>query len=177
MDLKDFINEALINEAKRDILLAWNIQNDTLYIRVGSSEDIKNHKETIEDFTVSKTPIDGNMVNIMWNDESCQVTPLKGNTWNAVKNNDIKKIEGFLKDRSDNYVYIESDIFGSGNEWYDEDAEKTKNWNSKKWLNHFISMVEDSYVDGDSNYCRAVVDLSKKEICCKGENEIVILDV
>lgn len=180
-NLKDFITESLITESRNEVLGIWHFAGDeTLHICIGSKKDIDDAADRFDggySLNSTRLSIPGNMVSVMWNDESCYMTPLKGNNWNAVKNNDIKKIEGFLKDRSDDYVYIESDIFGSGNEWYDEDAAETKNWGAKQWLTRFIEMVEGSYVDGDSHYARAVVDLSKREVCCKGSTDVQIWDI
>lgn len=179
--LSEFINESVINEAKQDILLVWCVSDYdyTLHICTGSNSDIKKYEREIDDYSYcsTKATVNGNVCSVMWNDESCYISAIKGNNWNDAMNHDIKKIEGFLKKKTDDYVYIESDIFGSGNEWYDEDIEKTKSWDAKRWLNHFIKMVKDSYVDGDSNYCRAVVDIAKREIYCKGSNDVQFWDI
>lgn len=177
-NLKDYINESLmVNEAAQSALFYLGTENDVNVI-VGSSADLKKCEKILEEdeFDCVSLKLTGNMCGVMWNDEELLPWALKGNNWKAVQAADEKNIAKMLKDRTDDYVYLESEIFGSGNEWDDESAKESINWSPSYWVEVFIEMVENSYVDGDSNYCRAVLDLAKKEVCCKGENDVNIYD-
>ena len=175
--LKDFINESLVNEAAQSALFYLGTYDD-LNVIVGSPADLKKCEKQLKNdgFNCVSQNLKNNMCGVMWNDETISAWDLKGNNWKAVQAEDAKNIETMLKDRKVDYVYLESEIFGSGNEWEDEEARQSIDWSPKFWVEVFIEMVENSYVDGDSNYCRAVLDLAKKGICCQGENDINICD-
>lgn len=177
-NLKDYINESLsINEAAQSALFYLGTSND-LNVVVGSPADLKKCEKLLkkDGYDCVSPNLKNNMCGVMWNDETISAWDLKGNNWKAVQAEDAKNIAKMLKDREDDYVYLESEIFGSGNEWNDEEARESIDWSPKFWVEVFIEMVENSYVDGDSNYCRAVLDLTKKEICCQGEDDINIHD-
>lgn len=175
--LKDFINESIVNEAAQSALFYLGASND-LNVIVGSPADLKKCEKQLKNdgYNCVSKNLKNNMCGVMWNDETIFAWDLKGNNWKTVQAEDAKNIATMLKDRTDDYVYIESEIFGSGNEWEDEKARESINWSPNVWVEVFIKMIENSYVDGDSNYCRAVLDLAKKGICCQGFDDINIYD-
>lgn len=104
------------------------------------------------------------LVSVEWNDESIYVSSVEGNNLDEAKKNDLVKIQTQLDEQKENiekdgYVYIESDIFGGANEW--NDAKPTDK--AQKYLDQFIEMMDDSYVDGDSGYAFSLVDLMHGE--------------
>jgi flagellar basal body P-ring protein FlgI len=108
----------------------------------------------------------------MWNDEFLAVNDCDGNNLNAVKNNVLKTIEDQMtKDGNDETYRYFNTAFGS-NEWYDGDAKSDK---AKDYLNRFIAMIEDSEVDGDSGYGKAVIDVKNGETLLAGNVQVVFM--
>jgi hypothetical protein len=176
-DLKDFINESMrIDEAVKSVLAFWQNSPHNLFVVVGSSSEInKLHKE-MGDGEVAA--LNSNMCTIMWNDESMFVNPIKARDINDLKKQELASIKKQMNaqknnEGSDDYIYLDSLISGSGNEWYDEEAQA----DAKDYMEAFISMVEGSYVDGDSSYGRAVIDANKLEASLKGGDDITVVTI
>lgn len=168
--LIQLINEALLVEGNTDYAFVWNHYDaSTLYCLNGATnklqKDLKNY-----DYNIQMTKISSNICSVMWNDEFLAVQECDGNNIKAVENNVIKELEDQMtKDGNDEtYRYFDC-CFGS-NEWYDDDAESD---DPKYYLKQFISIIEDSEVDGDSGYGRAVIDVKKGETLLSGNVHIV----
>lgn len=164
VDLKDFINESLVNEAKTEELL-FMVDHGDPEIIFCINGDINKLEKMIEDdydWYYGTWPINTKLAAVHWNDESIYVIPVEGNNLVGAKKKDLDNIQAQLdkqKDQieKDGYVYIESNIFGGANEW--EDAKP--NDKAQKYLDMFIEMMDDSYVDGDSGYAYSLIDISK----------------
>lgn len=171
VDLKDFINESLLVEGTTDYAFVWSHDNpSTLYCLNGATNKLQKALKNY-DYEIQNVKISSNICHVMWNDEFLAANDCDGNNLNAVKNNVLKTIEDQMtKDGNDEtYRYFET-AFGS-NEWYDDDAKSDK---AKDYLNSFIEMIEDSEVDGDSGYGRAVIDVKNGEVLMSGKCEIII---
>lgn len=164
-DLKDFLNESiLVNEAKTELLFIVDHSNpEIIFCLIGN---IKGVEKRIEDYDwyYEKFSLNTKLATVQWNDESIYVTPVEGNNLAAAKKKDLDNIQAQLdkqKDQieKDGYVYIESNIFGGANEW--EDAKPGDK--AQKYLDMFIEMMDESYVDGDSGYAFSLIDISKGE--------------
>lgn len=176
-NLKDFINESMrIDEAAKSVLAFWQNSPHNLFIVVGASSEInKLHKEIRDGEVVA---LNSNMCTIMWNNESMFINPIKARDINDLKKQELASIKKQIdaqknNEGSDDYIYLDSLISGSGNEWCDEDAQL----DAKDYMEAFISMVEKSYVDGSSRYGRAVIDANKLEASLKGEDNITVVTV
>ena len=164
IDLKDFINESLVNEAKSELLFIVDHSNpEIIFCLTG---DIKEVEKRIDDYDwyYETFSLNTKLATVQWNDESIYVTPVEGNNLAAAKKKDLDNIQAQLdkqKDQieEDGYVYIESNIFGGANEW--EDAKPSDK--AQKYLDRFIEMMDESYVDGDSGYALTLMDISKGE--------------
>ena len=164
VNLKDFINESLVNEAKTKELL-FMVDHGDPEIIFCINGDINKLEKMIEDdydWYYGTWPINTKLAAVHWNDESIYVIPVEGNNLVGAKKKDLDNIQAQLdkqKDQieKDGYVYIESNIFGGANEW--EDAKP--NDKAQKYLDMFIEMMDDSYVDGDSGYAYSLIDISK----------------
>lgn len=164
-DLKDFLNESiLVNEAKSELLFIVDHSNpEIIFCLIGN---IKGVEKRIEDYDwyYETFSLNTKLATVQWNDESIYVTPVEGNNLAMAKKKDLDNIQAQLdkqKDQieEDGYVYIESNIFGGANEW--EDAKP--NDKAQKYLDRFIEMMDESYVDGDSGYAFSLIDISKGE--------------
>lgn len=165
MDLKDFINESLVNEAKSELLFIMDHSNPEIIFCLNGN--IKEVEKRIEDYDwdYETFSLNTKLATVQWNDESIYVTPVEGNNLAAAKKKDLDNIQAQLdkqKDQieEDGYVYIESNIFGGANEW--EDAKPGDK--AQKYLDRFIEMMDESYVDSDSGYAFSLIDVSKGEI-------------
>lgn len=164
VNLKDFINESLVNEVKTEELL-FMVDHGDPEIIFCINGDINKLEKMIEDdydWYYGTWPINTKLATVQWNDESIYVIPVEGNNLVGAKKKDLDNIQAQLdkqKDQieKDGYVYIESNIFGGANEW--EDAKP--NDKAQKYLDMFIEMMDDSYVDGDSGYAYSLIDISK----------------
>ena len=175
--LKEVINESMrINEAAKSLLAFWQNSPHDLFVVVGASNEInKLHKEIGDGEVVA---LNSNMCTIMWNNGSMFINPIKARDINDLKKQELASIKKQITsqkndEESDDYIYLDSLITGSGNEWYDEEAQK----DAKYYMDTFIDMIESSYVDGDSGYGRAVIDANKLEASLHGEDNITIVTI
>ena len=171
-DLKEFLNESLLVEGKTDYAFVWDhFDPSILYCLNGATNKLQKDLKDY-DYELQNVKISSNICYVMWNDEFLAVNDCDGNNLNAVKNNVLKTIEDQMtKDGNDEtYRYFET-AFGT-NEWYDDGAESNK---AKDYLNRFIGMIEDSKVDGDSGYGRAVIDVKNGETLLAGDVQVVFM--
>lgn len=177
VDLKDFINESLnINEAKDTICFAWNHYNPSvLYCMIG---DAKKAEKICKDtgYNFDNLNLKGPICSVMWNDEYLAALDCKGSNLNAVKANELKNLQNQIDncDNDDTYKYLDCSMFCGSGEWYDDDASSN---DAKDYLDRFIKMIDDSEVDGDSSYGRAVIDIKKGEVLLSGQCEIAFITV
>ena len=164
IDLKDFINESLVNEAKSELLFIVDHSNpEIIFCLTGNIKEVEKRIDDY-DWYYETFSLNTKLATVQWNDESIYVTPVEGNNLAAAKKKDLDNIQAQLdkqKDQieEDGYVYIESNIFGGANEW--EDAKPSDK--AQKYLDRFIEMMDESYVDGDSGYALTLMDISKGE--------------
>jgi hypothetical protein len=169
IDLADFVNEALVMESNNDFMFAWtHYDPDTMYCLNGNINEIPKFLKDY-DWQYQDAKISTKLCTVVWNDEYAYVTPVEGNNLNDAKRKDLKHIEDQINQQKDQieqeqYMYIESDIFGSANEWNDDDVSTDATEIQKR----FIDMIENSYVDGDSNSARAVIDIRKGQVLLQG---------
>lgn len=170
MNLKDFINEALITEGKTDYAFVWDHYNpSTLYCLNGATNKLQNSLKNY-DYNIQMVKISSNICSIMWNDEFLAAQECKGNNFNAVKTNIIKELENQMTKNDNDETYRYFDCCLGSNEWFDDAAESD---NAKDYLDKFIAMIEDSKVDGDSGYGRAVIDIKNGEILLSGSVSVI----
>ena len=171
IDLKDFINESLVNESVNDYMFIWqHFSPNTLYCCVG---DVQKLNKLIKDYDFESftTKLKSNIIGVAWNDEYGFAWDIDGHNLNDAKRKDLKHIEDQINQQKDQieqeqYMYIESNIFGTANEWYDEDIST----DAKEIQKRFIDMIENSEVDGDSSYGRAIIDIKKGDVLLCGED-------
>ena len=171
MDLKDFINEALVNEGVNDYMfIQQHFSPNTLYCCVG---DIQKLGKLIKDYDFESfvTKLKSNIVGVAWNDEYGFAWDIDGHNLNDAKRKDLKYIEDQINQQKDQieqeqYMYIESNIFGTANEWCDDDIST----DAKEIQKRFIGMIENSEVDGDSSYGRAIIDIKNGDVLLCGED-------
>ena len=120
----------------------------------------------------------GNIIHLQWNDESIYGCILdKVNDEKQLRKDFDKNVgkwlednKKYIEDLGETYIeiYVELDCgiaFDCANERDDfKDFSLDYLWDC--WMAQF----KDSYVDGDSNDCRCLVDLKKKKVIVGGEN-------
>lgn len=166
--LKQLVEESLVSEAKTINYVAfWDHYNPSeLYCVKDAGEGFATRVADATDWNASHLS-GSRLVSIMWNDESLYCSDVPGNNLNDAKKKDLKNIEDQLKKQEgSDGVYIESDIFGGGSEWYDDAVPKT----AQETLDRFIEIMEHSRVDGDSGYARALVDIKTGKVLLGRDN-------
>lgn len=170
--LKDFINESLLVEGSTDYAFVWNHNNPSTVYCLNGATNALNKAIKDYDFNINIIRLKSNICGIMWNDEYLAAAECGGNNLNTAKASEIKKLQAQIDsgDNDETYKYLECSMFVGGNEWYDDDAESN---NAKDYLDKFIEMIEDSEVDGDSGYGRAVIDLKNGEVLLSGSVSVI----
>lgn len=179
VDLKDFVMEALndntVNEANVDYIFAWNhYEPDTMYCLNGNTRAIPKFLKNY-DWQWTDAKLSTQLCTIIWNDESCFVSSIDGRDLNDAKKQAIKNIDQQLDAdaaaiEENDYAYIESGFFGGACEF--ENASKLK---AEDIMKRIVDMIEGSYVDGDSNYARAVIDIRKGNVLLSGDCSVAFM--
>ena len=175
LDLKDFLNEALVMESNNDFMFVWNHYDpDTMYVLNGNTRAIPNFLRKY-DWQYHDVKIPTKLCSIAWCDDTMYAMPVDGNNLNDAKKIDLKDIQAQLDSSKDqiekeDYAYIEGNLFGGANEW--EGASKMS---AQDFLDNFIDIIKNSYVDGDSNYARAVIDIKKGETLLQGSCHVTFM--
>lgn len=146
-----------------------------------------------EDFNISDTDWlfdeltngNGNIVHLQWNDESIYGCILDKINDEKQLRKDFDKNVGkwlednkkYIEDPGETYIEIYVDLdcgiaFDCANE-----RDDFKDFNLDYLWNCWMDQFKDSYVDGDSNYCRCLVDLKKKKVIVGGENSNVKVEI
>lgn len=177
MNLKDFLIESLnISEAKNQMGFAWNHYDpSSLYCMVG---DMKKAQKICDesDYNFEAADLRGPLCSIAWNDEYIMYNDLKGVNLNQVKKNILSDIQKQLdeqtEDIAEGYFHIECDLMS--NDYDTNDVKPT----AKDVLDHMLQLIEESEVDGDSSYGRAIIDIKNGEVLVgKSEKEVIFMSV
>lgn len=101
---------------------------------------------------------------------------LKGANLNQVKKNILSDIQKQLdeqtEDIAEGYFHIECDLMS--NDYDTNDVKPT----AKDVLDHMLQLIEESEVDGDSSYGRAIIDIKNGEVLVgKSEKEVIFMSV
>lgn len=172
-----FINESIVNEANNEIVMIWDhfSPNDMIIIKDSAKKVEKVIEKLGLDLNIGSNVIKTPLFGIWWNDESGWSYEIEGNNLNDAKKKDLAFItkqyeEGVANgEMSDDYVNLESNLYGEANEWIDGDAKGMK---PKDFADGFIEIIENSYVDGDSSYAIAILDYKKEEVVLSGEGSV-----
>lgn len=168
--LKELLQESLLTESVNNYAFIWNHDNpDTIFCCNGNISKLCDiiHDYDFELFTEK---LKSDIVGIAWNDESGYAWNIDGRNLNDAKRKDLKYIEDQINQQKDQieqerYMGIESNIFGGSNEWEDDDV----TIDAKEIQKRFIDIIENSEVDKDSMYGRAVIDIRKGEVLLSGK--------
>lgn len=176
VNLKDFIHEALLNEGVIDYAFIWNRDNPgTMFCCNGNIQKLRKIIHDF-DFEIFIEKLKSNIVGLAWNDESGYAWEIEGNNFNNAMRKDLKYIEDQINQQKEQieqerYMEIESNIFGGSNEWEDDDVST----DAKEIQSRFMDIIENSEVDNDSMYGRAVVDIKKGDVLSSGYVDINFL--
>ena len=168
INLKDFINESLVMESNTNFMFVWTHYNpDNMYCLNGNIREIPKFLKDY-DWQYQDAKISTKLCTVVWNDEYASVTPVEGNNLNDAKKKELESIQDQLDSqqdqiKEDDYAYIDCGLFGGTNEW-----DNASGMSAKDFRDEFIKIIEDSYVDGDSNSARAVIDIRKGEVLLQG---------
>lgn len=173
-DLKDYINESLVCEAKNEYTLVW--QHDNPESAVLINEPFAKISKITKDWDIELCEVKakGNLIGVEWNDEWGYSWSVEGNNINTATRLEINHLEQELSKRTyneeDGYIYIESKMFGMENEWWDLEEKPS----SKEVFGWFKSIFDKSRVDRDSSSARAIIDLKKGEVVL-GYEDVTIM--
>lgn len=171
INLQELIQESLVNESANDYMFIWqHFSPNTLYCCIGDVQKLDKLMKDY-DFESFTTKLKSNIVGVAWNDEYGFAWDIDGHNLNDAKRKDLKFIEDQINQQKDQieqeqYMYIESNIFGGANEWYDDDIST----DAKEIQKRFMDIIEESGVDGDSGYGRAIIDIKKGDVLLCGED-------
>ena len=169
-NITQYINESLLIEANGEFLVAFDHDDpDNLYIVCGATKDQVKFVEQL-DWIYETVPYkEGNLYEIVNNDEDLDVQDLKCSSESQLKAKVMKSIKDSLKDAESDYVYVDFDPLSICND-FEEMGSTNKPEEFYKWV---CDLYNESYVDGDSNSQRMVFD-TKKKACVLGPNNHMI---
>lgn len=169
-NLKDFINESILMESKTDYAFVWDhYKPSTLYCLNGATNKLQKELKNY-DYNIQMAKISSNVCSVMWNDEFLAVQECKGNNLNDVKTNVLKELEDQMTKDGNDETYKYFDCCLGSNEWHDNEASSSK---AKDYLDKFIELIEDSEVDGDSGYGKAVIDIKNGKVLLSGSVKVI----
>ena len=172
--ITEYINESLVVEANGDFLVMFQYDNPSdLYIVCGATKPQIDFVKRLGWIYETVPYKEGNLYEIVNNDESLDVQDLKCSSESQLKAKVMTTIKKYLKKAEPDYVYVEFDPLSIGNE-FEEMGEglmtEAKPEQFYKWV---CDLYNESYVDGDSNSARMVFD-TKKKACVLGPNNHMI---
>lgn len=176
INLKELLQESLLTESVNDYAFIWNHDNpDTMFCCNGNIQKLRNIIHDY-DFEIFVEKLKSNIVGLAWNDESGYAWEIEGNNFKDAMRKDLKYIEDQINQQKEqieqeHYMEIESNIFGGSNEWEDDDVST----DAKEIQTRFMDIIENSEVDKDSMYGRAVVDIKKGDVLSSGFVDINFL--
>ena len=172
--LSEYINESLLVEANGDFLVCYDWERaDNLYIVCGATKEQTKYVDRLGWIYETVPYKEGNLYEIVNNDESLTVQDLKCTSESQLKTKVLKSIKDSLKDAEPDYVYVEFDPLSMGNEFEEMGGGLMTEAKPEQFYNWICDLYNNSYVDGDSNSQRIVFD-TKKKACVLGPNNHMI---
>ena len=163
-----------LNEAQSKFYMVNDHYNPgELYIienpSLNTLEQIRNTDWNYEEIDLDPNE---NIVLISWNDEGF-INYGGGKTIAEIKKNSVEAVKKSL----DEYGYAPDEEVEEVNAglMYLNPMVPRKVFEKNPWK-YFEDVIKYSYVDGDSNRCRALIDIKKKKVLLCGENEITFLN-
>ena len=172
--LTEYINESLLVEANGEFLVFFDHEDaDRLFIVCGATKDQVKYVSNGSWIYESVPYKEGNLYEIINNDESLDVQDLKCTSESQLKSKVMTTIKKYLKDAEPDYVYVEFDPLSIGNEFEEMGEGLMTEMKPEQFYKWVCDLYNESYVDGDSNSARMVFD-SKKKACVLGPNNHMI---
>lgn len=162
---QEFINKPL---GKQVITMVWDhFSPEEIWVIKGDhSENINKSR----DLNIRIYEYKNTLGTIWWNDKDAYLIDVEGGNLEDAKRKDLNNIKKQMKaNNNEDYIYLSGNIYGSENEWFDDDV---KNYKAEDYLNDFIGFIEGSYVDKDSSYALALVDLNNEDILLSGRGNV-----
>ena len=123
----------------------------------------------------------GNIVYLEWCDEIVSGTVLNVNDEKQLRKDFDKNVGKWLRDNkaliddpNETYVDIYVDLDCGATFDYSADRDDIKDFSLDNLWNCWMTQFKDSRVDGDSNYCRCLIDLKKKKVIVGGKNSTTV---
>lgn len=170
-NLTQFLKESVVVEAKVKYFMTTDHYNpETLYIIENPSQNTLDQLNNA-DWNAEELENPSNVELIAWNDESFNQCG-GANNLSAFKKNVLSSIEDSLEE----YGYGDEDEVEEVNAgyMYINPMVPLKVFKKNPWQ-YFETTIKNSLVNGDSNFCRAIIDMKKKSVILGGKNEIVFL--
>ena len=170
-NLTQFLKESVVVEAKVKYFMATDYYNpSTLYIIENPSQNTLDQLRNAD--WVSEELENSSAVELIAWKEGSFMQYGGANNLSAFKKDVLSSIEDSLKE----YGYEDEDEVEEVNAgyMYINPMVPLKVFKKNPWQ-YFETVIKNSWVNGDSNYCRAIVDLKKKTVLMCGKNEIVFL--
>lgn len=143
------------------------------------------YSENSEDFNIDDTDWlladltngKGNIVHLEWCDENIFGRVLDVNDERQLRKDFDKNVgkwlednKAYINDPGETYVEIYVDLDCGATFDYASERDDFKDFSLDYLWDCWMTQFKDSFVDGDSNYCRCLVDLKKKKVIVGGEN-------
>lgn len=162
--LSEYINENLLVEANGEFLVAYHHEDPSnLYIVCGATKDQVKFVDDLGWIYETVPYKEGNLYEIVNNDESLDVQDLKCTSESQLKAKVMATIKKYLKNAESDYVYVEFDPLSIGNEFEEMGEGLMTEAKPEQFYNWVCDLYNNSYVDNDSNSQRIVFDTKKKD--------------
>lgn len=150
----------------KSCLYIWDhFSPDSVACVIGSVEDLeKISTMTNENYTWGS--VCDEIQAVEWNDEVFYDGGTQCKTMEELKALVIEDLITESKEQEEDDIYIEHDMLCGGGFTLDRDT-------PENMYNEMISIIENSQVDGDSSYARALINTEKQTVeCCSETSEI-----
>ena len=173
-NITEYINESVIREASGDFLVMFNHENpDNLYIVCGATKDQIDFVKGLGWLYEIVPYKEGNLYEIVNNDESLTVQDLKCSSESQLKAKVMATIKKCLKKAEPDYVYVEFDPLSIGNEFEEMGEGLMTEAKPEQFYEWVCNLYNESFVDNDSYSERIVFD-TRKKACILGPNNHMI---
>lgn len=172
-NLVEQLNESLLLESARVgdwVFVQTRWDNSLKIVKYGGDELFEVLDNCDCNYRIVKN--NGTLAQAMWNDESVHAWMKEDNNWNILLKKDLKQVEEQLETYSDDDEDLEIYSLITETEHYEEKKPKS----AKDFQKGILEFIENSHVDGDSSYCRAIIDMKKQQLIVCGENGVEFVD-
>lgn len=159
----------------RKFVAVWDhFDPDVLYLLKGDAKEIIKKIGEYSDYCYREIESESKLLGIEWNDEECYSWYVPGESLDEAKGvaandiyNQLKKIQQEQHEQPDySHIYLECCLYCGGEfeREFNLETEQKVLEATKIYVDRFLTYIEDSYVDCDSNSAIAILDLDNETV-------------